>query len=270
MAEATLLLGNSTFTLPRDQLIEKCELFQTNADLTSSPYRVKSFIQPAVLSVFIDAITGKNITLHPQNVLGLSPLSGEFGFWGFSSILSSFATTEFNRDCGNCAAQARKETINQICELETEIERQVRRLAQLEVQQSELSDIKERFSQMRSDMCCFRSDFEAKLQHLFDSARRLSTLPPDVRKSLTVPTSPDSCRFWLNSQITTVFPPTLEKFVPMRDQFKVILVGGCSGKTCLLLRLTRDTFDPHTPRTLAPVYEQHTVQLDTKKIQLQI
>jgi hypothetical protein len=213
---------------------------------------VKSFVEPDVLCLFIDAITGKHITFNLRNVIGLGQLSGEFGFWSFSSTLSSFLTSRIASDSVNCTIQTREETTNQISDLKADIERRERWIACLECQLHDATALKNHVSRLQSDFVHFRREVDTILQSRLDSVRRLQTTPTDVRKAETKQTPPLK-RNNLNS-----------------GRRKCTLIGPVSGKTSLLSRLRFDKFDENTASTIGATFEIYKMSSHGQDIELAI
>jgi uncharacterized coiled-coil protein SlyX len=121
-ATVTLLLGQTSMSVPIAPLFTNCTLFRTNMSLTNSPYRVKSTVTLGVLGLFIDAIEGRSIDITNESVCGLSILSDEFGFLSLSSRISSLhCSATFH---GSPDFQAR-ERVSSLEERFSEITRQI-------------------------------------------------------------------------------------------------------------------------------------------------
>jgi hypothetical protein len=89
MAITTLLLGVSSIPINSAALVENCSVFTQNPRLATSPYTIRSSIPLSALSLFVDALEGRDVSLTSENSLFLYQLSQEIGCTSLASRVSS-------------------------------------------------------------------------------------------------------------------------------------------------------------------------------------
>jgi hypothetical protein len=95
MTSVTLIHPEETMTISALQAITKCNLFERNPALTTSPYKVQSPVSLAIFRDFISALEGKTVKIANTSFTGLQQLCQEFGFDEFALQLSQlFQPTE--------------------------------------------------------------------------------------------------------------------------------------------------------------------------------
>jgi hypothetical protein len=69
----------------------RCETFQENTSLLTSPYSVRSSVSVGSFRLFLEAIEGEDIAITNDNAIDLQLLCGEFGFRSFLSKVCEFS-----------------------------------------------------------------------------------------------------------------------------------------------------------------------------------
>jgi hypothetical protein len=105
MRPVTLVHPHQMFHIPREQLVEKCDLFIKHPTLTTFPYTLKSQVSLADCREFVSALAGTRVTIKNDNFRGLSQLCEEFRFGDLAVRLSKF------RESGNFKEQVIKEGV---------------------------------------------------------------------------------------------------------------------------------------------------------------
>jgi hypothetical protein len=81
--DLTLVVGEATFPVASQPLRQACDLFASGC--APSHYNVHSQAALSLFSLFLKAVSGKDIQITNENVSDLSQLCDEFGFWSLSS-----------------------------------------------------------------------------------------------------------------------------------------------------------------------------------------
>jgi hypothetical protein len=164
MAKATLILGDTTLSVPVRPLVAKCSLFAENPSLAVSPYRVKSSAALDVFQQFLEAIEDKKVEVTNENIAGLAQLCEEFGFWSLLSKISAFQGSSEWVDSVDSEGRSR------MLALEERVWQQERRLAAREAKQSRLAQVPPELSQMQTDLARVTSEVQTTLAQLWASS----------------------------------------------------------------------------------------------------
>jgi uncharacterized coiled-coil protein SlyX len=95
MATVMLLLGDAIFPFASLGLKQVCDMCASGA--TSSPYHVQSKVSFGLFRFLLEAVSGKDIQITNENVLDVSQLCEEFGFWSLSAKVSAFCQSSEHR-----------------------------------------------------------------------------------------------------------------------------------------------------------------------------
>jgi uncharacterized coiled-coil protein SlyX len=95
MTTVTLVHGEAAFTVSHEPLKQACDLFADGP--APSRYPAQSDAPLGVFRSFLEAVKGNDIQITNENVLQLSQLCEEFGFWSLSSKLSAFRDSPEHR-----------------------------------------------------------------------------------------------------------------------------------------------------------------------------
>jgi hypothetical protein len=204
---ATLTLGTATFSVAFRPLLSKCRRFAATSP--SSPYHVKSSVNPATLRFFLSAVEGNTVSITNENFAGLSQLSDEFGFRGLADDLAVFEQSL------SVDADVRR----RISVLEELVIQQERRIAFLEGRMSSDS-IHSRavLTRVESELSTLKADFIHCFPHT-------STKPSQKSPVAQPPKSKSAPR--LDSLIVSAFPLLFQDFAAKR--FTLLWRGSRDG-----------------------------------------
>jgi hypothetical protein len=92
MASVTLVHPEETLRIPIPHAMTKCNLFQNNPALLTSPYRLQSCVSLSIFREFVSELEGNAAKITDTNLIGFQLLCKEFGFAEFAAKLSNFFT----------------------------------------------------------------------------------------------------------------------------------------------------------------------------------
>jgi hypothetical protein len=173
---STLLLNGTPFTLSRRLLFTKCELFENDPGLLSTPYMVNSASSPEAFQQFLDFLQGKDVKVTRPTYEALSSLSQEFGFVALSQKVAEFrASPAFLQDDSHSWISFLEEQVafseRRILVLEAQVASYEQRLERLEAnrgsQNEQLQSAIERFGSVEAAVSDLRrnSGQASKLAH---------------------------------------------------------------------------------------------------------
>jgi FtsZ-binding cell division protein ZapB len=195
MTSVTLIHPKQTFTTSVLQAVNKCSLFQKNATLLGSPYKIQSSVPLSTFRDFLSAFEWKAITITSTNFTGLQHLYEELGF---SELDAQFSEFRPSMGFGNGKTRGRiaaiEEKVNQhdhdiailqseVRRISTNFERLVGEVSSLRSSaiptlSEELTNLKTRIAQKQR-----QSDtvVETLLTDLQELRAEVSTLKPQIR-----------------------------------------------------------------------------------------
>jgi hypothetical protein len=124
----SLVSPHGTLQVSAWLLLQHCDLFSNNPELTASAYTLKSPVSPATFQEFVSALQGNPVKITNDTFGDLSQLCEEFGFRDFAAQLSRFRTSDDFKEQATTVDSAARLRLHILEERMQQREREIARL----------------------------------------------------------------------------------------------------------------------------------------------